>query len=80
MSDMIAYEWRYQLPPVRLYLTGKCKTKTINYSDGRKSVYDYAQHRVHFLGISLWTRWVDKTYISYRKEVEEFYDCDESKS
>jgi hypothetical protein len=80
MSDMIAYESRYGSIK-RLHLTGKCKTKTIiDNTRWNYCKYDYAQNRVHFLGIPLWLEWIDKTYIFYQKEVEEFYDCDELKS
>lgn len=73
-ENMIPYENTYD-GFTRLYLTGKCKRKTIIHKFGEPTVLNYVQTRVRILGIPLWTRWVDKDDIVWREVKEEIYEC-----
>lgn len=60
----------------RLYPTGKCKKKTIEYSDGSKCELNYVQCRTYLFGfIPLCAKWVDKSHIVWCETKEEVYDC-----
>lgn len=77
-ETMIAYE-KYRDFDTRLHLTGKCKKTTITYRNGESIEFHYVQTRVLLFGIPLWTRWVNKKDIIFRKIKEEIYDCDFSR-
>lgn len=75
MSDFIAYHLSDGCYYYRVYPTGKCKKKVITYQNGEYSTYEYVQVRIRFLGIPLWTKWISKDYIKWRRETEEIYEC-----
>lgn len=80
MSDLIPYQKRYSMSDTRLYLTGKRKRVTISYENGRHTVIEFLEHRVHFLGIPLWTQWIDKDHIEWRKVEVEIYEDEDLKN